>query len=621
MKRIVPTALVFIALAVGAFVFFQPEKPHRPRAAELVPPETLLFVHLLDVRRSVARWPVTGLAQIWEEPEMQAFLELPRRKMPLMRQAKATLARLERVGPREGFAALTALDGVTPKFVAGFAFSGSGGAAIELMAEPRAAWKSAWPGGRSGRLNFGGCEVQTYELPEQTIVECFHGGWYFIANDLEILKPVLDRCDGRLGPGLASTEIFQRNVAALPAELDGQLFARFGVLRDRLGSLLAGTPLVESSEAGTGDSALAWGTKLEGAQVRDTILISGPGSAAPALARDTRALSSPDSVLYAAMTLPTQLEVPAAFASMLALAAPALASVEGDLTRRQITWAEFGAAFGPEMGLLVEWPEQADAPALLLAVAVRDQLKARSFVAALTAPVAGGESWRREEEDGVLRYESPMGPAGGAAPGIALSSRFAVLGANALAVSEALARSAAVAPALDASATHQAIASQVRPPTTGYVYLDLRMVFERSYAMLRPFLAMSLSFSPEVGSYLDASKLPSTEAVARHLGPSVFSQSVTDQGTRIESVGTFAFSQTLASALAGAWTSAGASLNGKTEKNAGFDPTILFGRPARSRPAPPAAAPVPADHTGDEAKISPSPRGGPESVTPEPSQP
>lgn len=621
MKRIVPTALVLIALAVGAFVFFQPERPHRPRAAELVPPETLLFVHLIDVRRSIARWPLTGLAQVWAEPEMQAFLELPWRKMPLMLQANATLARLERVGPREGFAALTALDGVVPKFVAGFAFSGSSGAAIELMAEPRAAWKNAWPGGRGGRLNFGGCEVQTYELPDQTIAECFHGGWYFIANDLEILKAVLDRCDGRLGSGLASTEIFQRNSAALPADLDGQLFARFGVLRERLGSLLAGAPPVKGSDADVADSALAWGTKLEGAQVRDTILISGPGSAAPALARDTRALSSPDSVLYAAMAMPTQLEVPAAFASMLALAAPALAAVESDFTRRKITWTDFGAAFGSEVGLLVDWPEQAEAPALLLAVAVRDQMNARSFVDALTAPVAGGESWRREEKDGVLRYQSPVGPAGGAAPGIALSSRFAVLGTSALAVDEGMARSEAGTVALDASAAHQSIASQVRAPTAGYVYLDLRLLFERTYAMLRPFLAMSLSFSPEIGSYLDASKLPSTEAVARHLGPSVFSQSVSDQGTRIESVGTFTFSQTLAAALAGAWTSAGAPLSGKKEKNAGFDPTVLFGRPSEPIPAPPPAAPVPAGNPGDPAKLSPSPRESRELVTPGPSHP
>ncbi len=621
MKRIVPTALVLIALAVGAFVFFQPERPHRPRAAELVPPETLLFVHLPDVRRSLARWPLTGLAQIWEEPEMQAFLELPRRKMPLMRQAKATLARLVRVGPREGFAALTALDGVAPKFVAGFAFSGSSGAAVELMAEPRSAWQSAWPGGRSGRLNFGGCEVQTYELPEQTIAECFHAGWYFIANDLEVLKTVLERCDGRLGSGLAGTGIFQRNVAALPAELDGQLFARFGALRDLLGSLLAGTPPEKEAEASGADSALAWGTKLEGAQVRDTILISGPGSAAPALARDTRALSSPDSVLYGAMALPSQLEVPAAFASMLALAAPALATVEGDLTRRQITWAEFGAAFGPEVGLLVDWPEQAEAPAMLLAVAVRDQVKARNFVDALTAPVAGGESWRREEKDGVLRYEAPLGPAGGAAPGIALSSRFAVLGASALAVGEGMARSETGALALDASAAHQAIASQVRTPTAGYVYLDLRMLFERSYAMLRPFLAMSLSFSPELGNYLDASRLPSTEAVARHLGPSAFSQSVSDEGTRIESVGTLTFSQTLVGALIGAWTSAGASLTGKREKNAGFDPTVLFTQPARPSPAQPTATPRPPDRVGDPADISASPRGRPQAVTPGPSQP
>lgn len=611
MKRIIPSALVLIAIAVGAFVLVQPEVAHRPRAAEIAPPETLFFVQLPDVRRSLSRWPQTGLFHIWQEPEVQAFLDLPRRTMPLMLQAQATLARLDRVAPREGFVALTAIDGIAPRFVAGFAFSGSRRAVAELMAEPREAWRKAWPGGRSARLNFGGCEIETYAMQEQTVAECFHAGWYFVANDLDVLKGALERCDRDRGSGLASTTIFQRSTELLQTDCDALIFARTGAFYERLGLLAEAAHAPTVADSQVDGAVLAWGAKFDGAQVRDTIILTGTSNpAATILPRASRTLSSADSVLYAAMAVPEKFEVPAAFTSVLAFAAPVLAALEGDRSRRSITWGEFGAAFGPEVGVLVDWPESADAPTVLLALAVRDAEKARTFADALTDPVRGGVGWLRAEKDGVRRYEAPVATGGGAAPGIALSRRFAVLGADKTAVGEGLARMEAGVAAIDVNAAFRSVARQVAEPMTSFGFLDLRMLVERSYPMLRPFLAMSLNFSPETGRYFDAGKLPSTEAIAAHLGPSIFSQSAIDRGMRLESVGTFTFSQTLVGVLAGMWTSAAPTAAEKKENSAGFHPQSWSGSP-RGPGTPTATKALPAVDRGAPANISSLPKATP----------
>jgi len=61
----------------------------------------VIFLHLPDLQRSELRWPQTGLAKIGAEPEVQAFLAKPRSKVPDMKAADDTLAKLGRAQPAE----------------------------------------------------------------------------------------------------------------------------------------------------------------------------------------------------------------------------------------------------------------------------------------------------------------------------------------------------------------------------------------------------------------------------------------------------------------------------------------------------------------------------------------
>jgi hypothetical protein len=283
-------------------------------------------------------------------------------------------------------------------------------------------------------------------------------------------------------------------------------------------------------------------------------------------------------------------EWPAAIASM-----AALVPASSWLTTRgtAVSWSDFAAAFGPEGGVVLDWPAAADAPALSFVFQVRDRGRAASFVESLTGPAGKGARWQRRENAGVIHFQAPTDRQGGTTPAVALAPDVLVLGAQGHAVRTVAARIGARDADITQSPPFHEIAARVSTPDSAFAYLDLRSLFERSYATLRPFLGMSLALSPETAPYFDLAKLPTAPALARHLGQSVYSQVTRDDGLRIESVGTLSFSQTLASLGALAWSSAAPAFRRLGESAASparkpAPPASIF--PARNTPAPPLPA-------------------------------
>ena len=101
---------------------------------------------------------------------------------------------------------------------------------------------------------------------------------------------------------------------------------------------------------------------------------------------------------------------------------------------------------------------------------------------------------------------------------LALTEKFLLLGLNSASVNDAIQRLGSTEPKLGETPAFRAAEQSVGRATSAYGYLDLRGLFERFYGTFRPILAMSLAFMPAAGEYVDASKLPSTEAISRHLG-------------------------------------------------------------------------------------------------------
>ncbi len=498
MKRLISAALVLLALAAAAFFFLKLRRflPERARGAELAPAETIFFAQIPNARETARRVPQTGLFQIWREQEVQDFLEKPRRKAPWAKVWQERFDQLVRVAPGEMFIAITSATEARRSFVGGFSFAGTRRDAEALAEQIRAT---------AGR----------------ELVLHLRSNWCLLATDGELLQAALERFDGKGGPALAGSGKFQQTIAPL------------GIGNDLV---IYGNPKALSAEAGRAEP-MAAATKIEGGKLHDTIFLPAEKPrAAASLPRQTLTLTSPQAQIYYATDLAALPPLPDAkgWVGML----PVLGRTEKVLGEKGLTWSDFSRAFGPELGVIVEWPENAALPMLLVGAEVRDRSLAGSFFEALTRPEIFGAAWREQKEGDATMLLAPPQGFSLVNPAVVLTERWALLGLSPEAVSGALGRVKSTAGTLAQEETYRDVTRFLDPQAGAMGYLDFPRLFERVYRMARPFLTLSLAFSPEAGTQFDAGKLPPAEAISKHLSPIVATQTQTAGGTLIESSGT-----------------------------------------------------------------------------------
>jgi hypothetical protein len=129
-------------------------------------------------------------------------------------------------------------------------------------------------------------------------------------------------------------------------------------------------------------------------------------------------------------------------------------------------------------------------------------------------------------------------------PTLALSGGSLVAASDPVAAEAMVEREKAKpADGLQKSDAFQKAEARVSAGDTGFSYLDPRMLFERTDAAVRPLLLMGATFYPALSKKFDVSKLPPTEAIAKHLSPIVMSQRWTGDGYVTESVGPVTFNE------------------------------------------------------------------------------
>lgn len=553
---------MLLTIAAAAFFVLKVRRfaPGSARATDLAPAGTIFFAHAPDVRETVKRFQKTGLYAIWQEPETQEFMQKPRKTSAYVQQWEARLARLARVAPGEAFLAVTSMDAPQPKYVAGFSFAGKRREVEALLAEPRAEFRQRWPSGKSEFASHKGAAIEVFTYPEGLLAECFVRNWYFIASDPTLLRSTLDRYEDPSSPAagaLTVNEVFQNATAPLGGASDIVLFGRRAAFGEGLSALMPvrGQPARPKAPADANKiQAIAAATRIDGTQMRDTVFIFSPGAAKETLlSRSTLALSGAETFLYFALGITSLTQLPDSV-GILAGTLPGVAAAETALAERKLGWKDFADAFGPEMGTTIEWLDDAVAPAMLLAFEVRDAVKARQFLDAITSGDAGVPAWSRRDESGVSIYSAPSEGLALTSLTVAIAPRFAILGFSADAVAAGLRRMAAVDATDRSDSPLQEAAKHLEVPTSGFGYLDAAALIERSYKTLRPALTMSLALSGDLGDYIDAGKLPSAQVISRHLTPSVFTQSATESGILMESTGTLTFTQLIIGAIAGATT-------------------------------------------------------------------
>ena len=645
MKKIISPLLVIAAIAAIAAFFIHRAAPGRhARASELVSAETIVFAQLPDIHGTIERFATTELYKLGQEPEVKAFLERPTTKAPQAAEWKAQLERVQRIDPREAFLAVTSFQGTTPQIIGGFAFNGARKEVHALIDPARAELQKTRPASKIDIVTYGGAEIELLTDKEFTLAQTIQKDWYLVATDLPLLQRTIDRLAGKKveGESLGASALFREATAKLPAAREAFFYAQLSEMIKRLADLMAATgqPVAKEIAELKRFRAITATTGIDAGKFRDTIFILAPGSPPETpLARHSLALTSPATLLYYSAALPTKFDIPESTRGAVAMLAPALAAADKALAAHKLKWSDLGNAFGPELGLFIEWPQQTLQPAIVFSLDVRDREKASNFVQALTAATGDTPAWTQQQENGIDVYrmsqaqpqQLPM-----ATPSIAFGERFLLISASPDAALTAMRRLQSKDGGLNGTATFVDAQNAVVAPTSAYGYLNLQSLFERAYGTFRPFLAMSLAFMPNAAEYVDASKLPSTEVVSKHLGQISFSQAQTADGILAQSTGTFTLNQALVGLVAG---SIGASLPALMNPKPGepLDLSKVLGLPgfpsqpagaAPGAPAPPThVEPAPALEkdlpTQPQPKPSPEgdPKGPDKSAVPAPSTP
>lgn len=532
--------------------FYRSRHTSSAAVTALLPKDTLVFVHLPDFSRSRAELHRTDLYQIWAEPAVQDFLQKPRAKIPAREGFGPTLQECESLQMKDGFIALLAIEDSAWKMVGGFRFKGDSDNAEKIVAN----WKAKLLGQAADlkheTVDYQGHQIQadTAGIVRLSVVRA--GQWFFVANDPEELKPLLDRADGRVkdpNATLASDDVFAAASKRMPSTYAALAFARIDRLIEKL------MPLADKDANESVDQlaairqirSLCAATAFDGGKIRDTIFVGMPQLLETGnLTRGSLPIATKDTFIYAAGFLNLTKPVPLPGSPGTLGWMGGLQKITSALSENGITLQGWNSAFGSELSWVGDWPASSHWPSLVATLPVKDPTKANKILSIVTTANADSAEWTRQEKDGVQYFStSSGGQLFSLSPTIGLSDRILVAGADAGSVEAAMKRSTGGISELAASKNFVNAERAVPTARQAFTYIDPALIYTRVDAALRPMLFMSAAFLPGIADTIDLNKLPAPEIITRHLSPIVMAQSYDRDGYIAESVGPVTVYQTI----------------------------------------------------------------------------
>lgn len=548
MKRflllVIVAALTAMALWYGLRGRWQ--KTSTAAVAALLPRDTLLLAHLPDFNRARADWHKTDLYQLWREPALQDFLQKPLARIPSRGAAGQKLQEFEALGMQDAFAAVTSWENNEVRFAGGFRFKGSEEEAEKIVGQWRAGLLEDSPEARRETVAYQQRSIQTVTQEGRMLATVYANQWFFAANNLASLQAILDRADGRnkdSSTTLAAAESFAAASRHLPANYATMFYARL----DRyLGRLIDSAPKEATLPASQAEllrkvKGLSGAMAFDDGKIRDALFVEMPKVAEMGdLTRSSLALGTKETFLYAAafLHLPRARGWPDPQAAGGAIVPGFLHRFVAAFAANGITLEEWHAAFGPEIGLVGDWPAGRPLPALFATLPVKDPARANKIIVAMTA--AGGETatWTQAEKEGV-RYFSmqSVGQVFALAPTVGLSNQMLLVGADAASVEAGMKRGVAGTSELAATKVFQIAQSSLPPAKQAFAYVDSALLYHRLDATLRPMLLMGAAFMPGIAENVDLSRIPTADVITKHLSPIVISQYYQKDGYVTESLG------------------------------------------------------------------------------------
>jgi hypothetical protein len=539
------------AVAAGAiwWGFYRTNHTSSMGVAALLPKTTLALVHVPDFNRSREDWHRTDLYQLWKEPAVQDFFAKPRSKVPTEGRIGRTVEEISTLEMKDAFLAVISIEASAWEWAGGFRCTSD----IEKAKKVLDGWKANAVTHdaemKRETIEYQGRTIQNESSGIWKLSTAWAGQWFFFANDIENLKALLDRADGRLKDAgtLSADEAFLAASKHMPASYAALAYNRVDQLVEKL------VPAGDKSETPDQLAMLRQvrtfcaATAFDGGRMRDTVFVGMPKIAEIAsLTRASLPIANKDTFLYAATVLDLRKEMEPAWQT------PGLGWLSGlqkftsALSANGITAEEWKAAFGSEVGIVGTWGTSSQWPSLVAAMSVKDSTKATQIVTTVTNANTDDVRWTHREKEGVHYYSSGSGlPLFSFSPTIGLSDRMLVVGADNGSVEAAMKRSAGGASELAAARNFQNAERAVPTAQQAFVYVDPALVYARFDTTLRPLLAMGAAFLPAVADTVDIGKLPPADVITKHLGPMAMSQSYRGDGYVAESVGSVPFYQTV----------------------------------------------------------------------------
>ena len=548
MKKIFLILLAVLVLA-AASTFWIVRETGPTDAAVLLPAETVVLASLPDLPRTAARWPKTILAKIGAEPEMKAFLERPFQYLTKDRGGNEASEILWKLKPGRIFAAALSVTSNDAALIVGFQFWGGKSGHDLAVARLREELSRGGPAPDVVRENYNGVEIASSVHHGLTLYNASQGQWGFLSNNLPSLKDAIDRAAGRKKEGsLADSARYKEVLSKVAKDADLLLFCQPQSALETLlevGSSLGAQPIPQQVEQLRKVEAIGATTTLDEANLRDRIFVlrRNPPDIG-SLNHSALKFTSQETVAYFEFVTNFRQILTAASnaASTGLLSAPVIQS-----TRLVQLIPE---ALGPDCAISASWAPQQLRPTGLIAIQIRDRAKAEDSLRELLALLPEASV---TELEGIRCFSFPWLQSAFANPSLAVLEDFLVLGVDPSELSHSL-QSFKTGGTLEKSPIFAPALSAYRAANEVFGYADSKVIFERGFPMLRQVIVFGAAVVPGASAIIDASKLPETETIAKHLQPIVYNQIRIPEGYLVESSGPITMNQAVfLGVAAGAW--------------------------------------------------------------------
>jgi hypothetical protein len=530
-KSTIIAAILVLAVA-GAALYLRSRAKPAPKAASLLPETTLLYVAVPDFPKSRQRFQQTQLCALWQEPEVQAFLERPG---AALREALGAAPSDSVLGQILEARALGLLQGevflavthITPNFgvVVGADVRGK---QIEARAFLKAAEHDLarqFPGATASEKRYLGVDYEVWHLTGRSdVCHAFLNSLLIITPDEDLLRDLITRFTGQAATQtrtLSASDAFQNALRHTPAGHEAVAFLNVRPLLGFVGPLLALAPQSGGAIQSLAniESTAATMTFTDGL-VEDTGLIAYAGTnhvPVPPVERRTLALTSPDTSWYAVQSVNLAAFYRTAMDSVVlsgnATLTSAASRFDGELRRRGLRFDEDVLEhLGPELAWIGAWREGARWPDVALVAEVREAGALRPKLDAAMDAVVTSRTWETQTYLGeTLRTRT--GEASPVAPTYVVTEKFLVVASNADYARALVAQSKGNAPTLVGNASFTGALGRVPASAASFTYCDAPRVLAALYTLARANAAAN--------PFLEFDKLPKTETLTKHFAPYV----------------------------------------------------------------------------------------------------